>query len=127
MREGHLRRRHGQPSERRREQRRILVGEATFSAWSERRGPEAEEPLSLECEPFAHPRGGLLHASVLGEAARELLGGLLGLQLGELCALLGEELACLDLEQRRDEHEELAAGVEVDVFAQRFLALQGRR
>jgi len=57
---------------------------------------------------------GLLHAPVLGQAPRELLGGLLGLELGQLRVLLGEERAGLQLEQRRDEDEELAARVEVE-------------
>ena len=59
----------------------------------------------------------LLRAPVLGQPPRELLGRLLGLELGQLGLLLGEERARLQLEQRRDEDEELAAGVEVELLA----------
>ena len=59
----------------------------------------------------------LLRAPVLGEPPRELLGGLLGLELGELGVLLREHRARLQLEQRGDQDEELAAGVEVELAA----------
>ena len=117
MREGHLRRRHRQSSQRVREQHGILLGEPPLGSRRERRRAEAEEALALVREPLAQPGRGLLHAPVLGEAPCELLGRLLGLELGELGVLLREELARLDLEQRRDEDEELAARVEVDLVA----------
>ena len=59
----------------------------------------------------------MLHPAVLGEAPRELLGGLLRFELGELCFLVGEQVPGLQLEQRRDQDEELAAGVEVELVA----------
>src|SRR4029078_7605993 len=59
----------------------------------------------------------LLHASLLGEAPWVLLGRPLGLELRELGVLLREELARLDLEQRCDEDEELAARVELDAVS----------
>ena len=85
----------------------------------ERRRAEAEEALALAREPLAQPGRGLLHAPVLGEPPGELLGRLLRLELVELGALLGEQVPRLDLEQRRDEHEELAARVEVELVARR--------
>ena len=85
----------------------------------QRRRPEAEEAVALGGEPLAQPAGRLLHAAVLGEPPRELLGGLLRLELGQLGALLGEQVPRLDLEQRGDQHEELAAGVEVELVARR--------
>jgi hypothetical protein len=88
-------------------------------------GAEAEVPVALCGEPLAQPSGRLLHAAVLGEPPCELLRSLLRLELGELGPLLGEQLARLDLEERRDQDEELAAGVEVDLVA--LLAFQGRR
>ena len=117
MREGHLRRRLGQPCERRRERDGILRREPALRARGERRGPEAEVAVALLREPFAQPARSLLHPPVLRQPPCELLRGLLGLELGELGALVGEELPRLDLEQRGDEHEELAASVEVDPVA----------
>ena len=98
VREGHLRRRDGQPFERRGELGGILVREPPLGTRRERCRAEAEVPLPLRLEPLAQPHGCLLHAPVLGQTARELLGGLLRLELGELGPLIGEELARLDLE-----------------------------
>ena len=63
----------------------------------------------------SEPGGCLLHPPVLGEPSRELLGGLLRLELAELGGLVREQRARLQLEQRRDEDEELAAGLEVEL------------
>ena len=79
-------------------------------------GPDPEEAVALAREPLAEPRGRLLHPPVLGEPPRELLGGRLRLELGELGRLLREQAARLQLQQRRDEHEELAARVEVELI-----------
>ena len=57
----------------------------------------------------------LLGAPVLGQPAGQLLGGLLGLELGELGLLLREHRARFQLEQRGDQDEELAAGVEIEL------------
>ena len=59
----------------------------------------------------------MLHPPIFGEAPRELLGSLFRLELGELCLLVGEEMPRLELEERRDEDEELAAGVEIELAA----------
>ena len=59
----------------------------------------------------------MLHAPVLGEAPRQLLGGLLRLELGELRLLVREQMTRLELEQRRDQDEELAARVEIELVA----------
>ena len=99
------------------ELRRILVGEPALGPRRERRRAEAEEALALVREPLAQPAGRLLHPAVLGEPPGELLGGLLRLEVGELGLLLGEEVPRLDLEQRGDEHEELAARVEIELVA----------
>ena len=53
----------------------------------------------------------------MSQAARQLLGGLLRLELGELGILLGEERARLQLEQGGDQDEELAAGLEIELIA----------
>ena len=90
-------------------------GVSTFGASGA--GPSRKKRSPSLCEPLAQPRGGLLHAPVLGEPARELLRGRLGLELGELGRLLREEAARLQLEQRRDEDEELAARLEVELLA----------
>ena len=68
-------------------------------------------------EPLDEPLRGLLRAPVLGEPPRQLLGRLLGPELGQLVGLLGKEAARLQLEQRREQHEELAAGFEVELVA----------
>ena len=78
-------------------------------------GPSRNQRSCSRAEPLEQPGGGLLHAPVLGEPARELLRGLLGLELVELGGLVGEERARLELEQRRDEDEELAARLEVEL------------
>ena len=80
----------------------LLRGEPPLDAWRERRRAEPEEAVARLGQPLAQPGGGLLHAPVLGQPPRELLGGLLRLELGELVALLGEEVARLQLEQRGD-------------------------
>ena len=119
MREGHLRRRHRQPSQRLGEQDGILRREPPLGARGERRGSEPVEAVALRREPLAQPGRRLLHPAVLGEPPGELLGRLLRLELVELGALLGEQVPCLDLEQRRDEHEELAARFEVELVSRR--------
>ena len=80
-------------------------------------GPSRKKRSRLCVEPLGEPGAGLLRAPVLGQAPRELLGGLLGLELGELGLLVGKEPARLQLEQRRDQDEELAARVEVELVA----------
>ena len=81
-------------------------------------GPEPEEAVALgrRAARRASRRASFV-APVLGEPARQLLGRLLGLELDELGLLVREEPARLQLEQRRDEDEELAAGVEVELVA----------
>ena len=82
----------------------------------ERRRPEPEEPVALVGEPLREPLRGLLDPPVLLEPPRQLLGGLLGLELVELVVLLREEAARLQLEQGRDEDEELAARLQVELL-----------
>ena len=83
----------------------------------ERRRSEPEVAVAGGLETRREPFGALLGAAVLGEPPCELLGRDLGLELGELGVLLGEERSRLELEQRGDEHEELAARVEVEPAA----------
>ena len=114
MRERHRRRLGSKQAHDIRERLRILGGEPPLRDRRERRGAEPEEPIALRCEPLREPAGRLLHAPVLGEPPRKLLGGFLGLEVGELRSLVLEESPRLELEQRGDENEELAAGVEVE-------------
>ena len=88
-------------------------------------GPRRKKRLALLREALAQPDGRFLHAAVLGEPPRQLLGGLLGVELGELGALLREQLPCLDLEQRGDQHEKLAAGLEIDLVTCRQVLDEG--
>ena len=83
----------------------------------ERRRAETEEPVARAGQPFCEPCRPVLGPAVLGEPPRQLLRGRLGLELGELGVLVREEAAGLQLEQRGDEDEELAAGVEVEAVA----------
>ena len=82
-------------------------------------GPIRKNRSCSDAEALEEPGGSLLHAPVLGEASRELLRGLLGLELAELGGLVGEERARLELEERRDEDEELAARLEIELVALR--------
>ena len=113
------RRRDGERAQRRTERSWILRRESPLQTRRERRGANAEEPIPLRSEPLEEPARRLLHAPVLGEAPRELLRGLLGLELAELRRLVREETACLQLEERRDEDEELAARLEIELVALR--------
>ncbi len=99
------------------EPQRLLRCEPPLGLGCKRRRPDPEEALTLIVEPVTQPDGCLLHAPVLGEAPRELLGGLLRLELGELCLLVGEQVPGLQLEQCRDQDEELAAGIEIELLA----------
>src|SRR5205085_6834466 len=69
--------------------------------------------------PVAEPPGGVLHPPVLGEPPCQLLGRGLGLQLEQLGGLLREEAASLELQEGRDEDEELAARLEVELLVLR--------
>ena len=95
----------------------VLLGELPLGLRRERSRADPEEPVAIVVESPRQPGGRLLHAAVLGEPARQLLGGLLRLELGELGVLVGEERARLELEQRGDEDEEFAAGLEVELVA----------
>ena len=95
----------------------LLRRERHLDLRRERRRAEPEETVALRLEPLPEPAGGVLHPPVLRETPRELLGGRLRLELGELGGLLREEPAGLQLEERRDQDEELAAGLEVELVA----------
>ena len=82
----------------------------------ERRRPETEEAVPARPQPLGEPARRLLGVAVLGEPPGELLGRLLGLELRELGVLAREQPARLQLEQRGDQHQELAAGVEVELL-----------
>src|SRR5439155_8334571 len=97
------------------ELRRLLRGEPALRARRERRRPHPKEAIALGVETLRQPGRRLLRAAVLGETARELLGRLLGPELGQLGLLVGEERARLQLEQPRDEDEELPDRVEVEL------------
>ena len=117
MRGRRLRRRRREHAERGGELLGLLLGELALGPRRERRRAEPEEEVAALVEPVAQQLRRLLRAPVLGEPAGELLGGLLGLELGELGVLLREHRARLQLEQRGDQDEELAAGVEVELAA----------
>jgi hypothetical protein len=81
----------------------------------QRSRPEPPEQVATPVQPLLQELRGLLRAAVFGEPASELLGRLLRLQLRELRLLLREHRARLQLKQRRDQDQELAAGLEVEL------------
>ena len=89
-------------------------GASLRSAAGQWRRPEPEPAIAFDGEPLPEPGGSLLHAPVLRKPPRELSSGLFGLELAELGGLVGEERARLQLEQRGDQDEELAAGLEIE-------------
>ena len=106
-----------QAAERDREQPGILLRQRRGGGdRRERRGADAEPAVALARQPLLEPERGGADAAVGGEPLGQLVGGLLGLEILEV-GLGAEELAGLQLEQRRDEHEELAAGLEVELVA----------
>ena len=126
VRERHLRRLDREHADHLRELLGLLRRERRLDLRRERRRPEPEEPVALGLEPLPQPAGRVLHPPVLGEPPRELLGRGLRLELGELRRLLREETARLQLEERGDEHEELAARLEIELVALERAA-RGRR
>src|SRR5205085_3178416 len=109
VRERDLPRQRRQRSQRLAQTLRPLRRQLTRGRRRERRRPEPEEARALRFEPLREPGGTGLRAPVLGEPPGELVGCLLRLELVELRGLVREEPARLELEQRRDEHEEVAA------------------
>ena len=81
----------------------------------ERGRADAEVQVAPLVESAAQPVRGLFRATVLGEAPRELFGRLFRLELRELGLLLREHRARLQLEERGDQDQELAAGVQVEL------------
>ena len=69
----------------------------------------------LGLEPLAQVLGGAAVAVVLEHPRQQLLGRLLGLEVEALLVLLRQHQARLQLEQRRDQHEELGGGLEVEL------------
>ena len=80
-------------------------------------GPTRKNRSRSDRQPLGQPAGRLLHAPVLGQPPCQLLRGLLGLELRQLRRLVLEEPARLQLQQRRDEDEELAAGIQIQRVA----------
>ena len=66
-------------------------------------------------QALGEPLRSLFRAPVLGQTAGELFGRDLRLELGQLCVLVGEHAARLQLEQRGDQDQELAARVQVEL------------
>ena len=100
------------------ERLRLLGGELAFRPRRERRRSKSEEPVALGGAPLGRQPAASFMRRYASEAPRELLRGLLGLELREVGVLL-EQPARLQLEQRGNEHEELAAGLEVELLALR--------
>ena len=95
VRERHLRRLHRQPSQRRRERARILRREPALGRGASGAGPRRKKRSRSAASRRASQPAASFIAPVLREPPRELLGGLLGLELGELGVLIGEESRAL--------------------------------
>ena len=94
----------------------LLRRDAGLGARRERRRAEPEVAVVLSLQPLQQPPSRLLDPAELLQPPGQLLRRLLRVEVGKLDLLLREELARLQLEQRADEHEELAAGVEIEPF-----------
>ena len=117
MRERHGRRLGRQHPQCRRQLLRLLRRQPPLHPGRERSRAETEEPVALPLQPFRQPLRRLLRAPVLRQPACQLFGGLLRLELRELRLLVREEATRLQLEQRGDEDEELAACLELELVA----------
>ena len=69
----------------------------------------------LGLQPVAQVLGGAAVAVVLEHAREQLLGRLLGLEVEALLVLLRQHQARLQLQQRRDQHQELGGRLEVEL------------
>ena len=117
MAERHLRRFGRQPTQRLGECLGLLRRDAGLGTRRERRRAEPEVAVVLSLQPLQQPPGRLLDPAELLQPPGQLLCSLLRVEVGELDLLLREELARLQLQQRADEDEELAAGVEIEPLA----------
>jgi hypothetical protein len=116
MSERHRRRLSRQRPERRRQRRGLLLLEPPLGLRSERRRPEPEEPSALGLQPLHEPGRRLLDPAVLGQALGQLFGGRRWIEVLEIRILSGEQRARLELQQSRDEYEELPARVEIELL-----------
>ena len=102
--------------QRRRERLGILLRQPALATRRKRRGAEPEVPVTLVRKPFREPLRCALDPPVLLEAPCQLFRRFLGLEILDV-RLTGEEATCLQLQQRRDQDQELAAGVQVELIA----------
>ena len=96
-------------------ERLAAAGDRYFRLGPAPLAPKLETPLAPQ-DPEA--LGAVLRL-LATEPPRELLRSLVGVELRELGLLVGEECARLQLEERSDEDEELAARLEVELLALR--------
>src|ERR1700722_4245563 len=71
----------------------------------------------LGLEQLQQVRRGRAVATRLQHPLQQLLGGLAGLDVEQLLAVLGEHQARLQFEQRRDQHDEFGGGLQVELAA----------
>ena len=115
MRERDLRRLRREQPQHSREPFGILRRKPALATRGKRRGAEPEVPVALASKPFREPLRRALDPPVLLEAPRQLFRRLLGLEILDV-RLTREEPTRLQLEQRRDQDQELAARVQVELF-----------
>ena len=80
-------------------------------------GRRAEAMAVLVGEQAGQVLGGAPVAARVEQAGEQLLGGLVGREVQQLLVLARQHEAGLQLEQRRDEHEELGGDLEVELPA----------
>ena len=68
-------------------------------------------------EPLLQVRGRGAVAVRVEQAREQLLGRLAGVELDQLLLLAGQHQPRLELEQRRDQHQELGRGLEIELAA----------
>ncbi len=116
VRQRRRRRFRSQGAERAREPQRVLRIEGPDGRRCERSGAETEVPVGLRGQAPLEPLGAGLDPTVRGEPLRELGRRLGCVEVVEIeVVVLGEDIARLQLEQRGDEHEELAADLQLEL------------
>ena len=101
----------------RREPAGSCCGERARGTGASGAGPTRNQRSHSLASRSSSQSGGGADAPVGGEPLGQLVRSLLGIEILEVELLGAEELAGLQLEERGDEHEELAAGLEVELVA----------
>ena len=100
------------------EQLRVVRGARELHRDAAQLGRERRRPVpvaDLHGQPLVHPAGGRAVARVLEHPREQLVGRLLGRHVESVLLVARQHHARLELEQRRDQHEELGRGLQVQL------------